>query len=106
VSSCPVAPGFSRRSGRTQPEEAAHGSRAAVGPRAGEQCNEPDEPRGYRLKEWRASGEPVLAEVGAPFMLSLGVAGYRSVRRTHVIQQPARIRPAMTTASPVTVFAG
>jgi hypothetical protein len=31
------------------------------------------------LKEWRASGEPVLAEVGAPFILSLGVAGYRSV---------------------------
>jgi hypothetical protein len=34
------------------------------------------------LKEWRASGEPVLAEVGAPFILSLGVAGYRSVIRT------------------------
>jgi hypothetical protein len=46
---------------------------------AAQQCNEPDEPRGYRLKEWRASGEPVLAEVGAPFILSLGVAGYRSV---------------------------
>ena len=51
------------------------------GPRAAQQCDEPDEPRGYRLKEWRASGEPVLAEVGAPFTLSLGVAGYRSVRR-------------------------
>ena len=34
------------------------------------------------MKEWRASGEPVLAEVGAPFILSLDVAGYRSVRRT------------------------
>ena len=31
------------------------------------------------MKEWRASGEPVLAEVGAPFILSLGVAGYLSV---------------------------
>jgi hypothetical protein len=31
------------------------------------------------MKEWRASGEPVLAEVGAPFMLSLGIAGYLSV---------------------------
>jgi len=59
---------------------------------------------GFRVG--RASGEPVLAEVGPPFMLSLDVAGYRSVRRTHVIQQPARIRPAMTTASPVMVFAG
>ena len=49
---------------------------------AAQQCNEPDEPRGYRLREWRASGEPVLAEVGAPFILSLGVAGYRSVIRT------------------------
>jgi hypothetical protein len=35
------------------------------------------------LEEWRASGEPVLAEVGAPFILSLGIAGYRSVRRTY-----------------------
>jgi hypothetical protein len=34
------------------------------------------------MKEWRASGEPVLAEVGAPFILSLGVAGYLSVIRT------------------------
>jgi hypothetical protein len=33
------------------------------------------------MKEWRASGEPVLAEVGAPFILSLGVAGYLSVMR-------------------------
>ena len=30
----------------------------------------------------RASGEPVLAEVGPPFMLSLDVAGYCSVLRT------------------------
>jgi hypothetical protein len=58
------------------------------------------------MKVGRANGEPVLAEVGPPFMLSLDVAGYCSVRRTHVIQQPARIRPAMTTASPVMVFAG
>ncbi len=58
------------------------------------------------MKERPASGEPVLAEVGRPFMLSLDVAGYFSVRRTHVIQQPARIRPAMTTASPVMVIAG
>jgi hypothetical protein len=28
------------------------------------------------------SGEPVLAEVGAPFMLSLDIAGYCSVVRT------------------------
>ena len=34
------------------------------------------------MKEWRASGEPELAEVGAPFTLSLGVAGYLSVLRT------------------------
>jgi hypothetical protein len=33
------------------------------------------------MKEWRASGEPVLAEVGAPFILSLGIAGYLSVSR-------------------------
>ncbi len=31
------------------------------------------------MREWRASGEPVLAEVGAPFILSLDVAGYLSV---------------------------
>jgi hypothetical protein len=49
---------------------------------------------------------PSMAEVGAPVILSLGVAGYCSVRRTHVIQQPARMRPAMTTASPVMVSAG
>jgi hypothetical protein len=36
------------------------------------------------MKEWRASGEPVLAEVGAPFMLSLDVAAYPGVRRHYV----------------------
>ncbi len=81
MSSCPVAQGSQGAAAGRNRRKPAHGSRAAVGPRAGEQCNEPDEPRGYRLKEWRASGEPVLAEVGAPFMLSLGVAGYRSVVR-------------------------
>ncbi len=35
------------------------------------------------MKERRASGEPVLAEVGAPVILSLDFAGYRSVLRTH-----------------------
>jgi hypothetical protein len=30
------------------------------------------------------SGEPVLAEVGAPFMLSLDVAGYCSVMRLNL----------------------
>jgi hypothetical protein len=34
------------------------------------------------MKERRASGEPVLAEVGAPVILSLDVAGYFSVMRT------------------------
>ena len=35
------------------------------------------------------SGEPVLAEVGAPFMLSLDVAGYCSVIRTrHPFEGP------------------
>ncbi len=34
------------------------------------------------MKVGRASGEPVLAEAGPPFMLSLDVAGYCSVRRT------------------------
>ena len=34
------------------------------------------------MKVGRASGEPVLAEVGPPFMLSLDVAGYCSVLRT------------------------
>jgi riboflavin synthase len=34
------------------------------------------------MKERPASGEPVLAEVGRPVILSLGVAGYRSVGRT------------------------
>jgi hypothetical protein len=34
------------------------------------------------MKARRASGEPGLAEVGAPVILSLDVAGYRSVLRT------------------------
>ncbi len=33
------------------------------------------------MKERPASGEPVLAEVGRPVILSLGVAGYFSVIR-------------------------
>jgi hypothetical protein len=33
------------------------------------------------MKERRPSGEPVLAEVGPPVILSLGVAGYLSVMR-------------------------
>jgi hypothetical protein len=33
------------------------------------------------MKERRPSGEPVLAEVGPPVILSLGIAGYCSVRR-------------------------
>jgi hypothetical protein len=40
------------------------------------------------MKERRASGEPVLAEVGAPVILSLDVAGYRSVRRTLQVAAP------------------
>ena len=31
------------------------------------------------MKERRPSGEPVLAEVGPPVILSLGIAGYFSV---------------------------
>ncbi len=34
------------------------------------------------MKERRPSKEPVLAEVGPPLILSLDVAGYRSVIRT------------------------
>jgi hypothetical protein len=34
------------------------------------------------MKVGRASGEPVLAEVGPPLMLSLDIAGYCSVVRT------------------------
>ena len=34
------------------------------------------------MKERRPSGGPVLAEVGPPVILSLDVAGYRSVVRT------------------------
>jgi hypothetical protein len=33
------------------------------------------------MKERRPSGEPMLAEVGPPVILSLGVAGYLSVIR-------------------------
>jgi hypothetical protein len=33
------------------------------------------------MKERRPTGEPVLAEVGPPVILSLGVAGYLSVMR-------------------------
>jgi hypothetical protein len=33
------------------------------------------------MKERRPSGEPVLAEVGPPVILSLGIAGYCSVMR-------------------------
>jgi hypothetical protein len=33
------------------------------------------------LKERRPSGEPLLAEVGPPVILSLDVAGYLSVRQ-------------------------
>jgi hypothetical protein len=36
------------------------------------------------MKERRPSGEPVLAEVGPPVILSLGVAGYLSVMRPWV----------------------
>ena len=35
------------------------------------------------MKERRPSGEPVLAEVGPPVILSLDVAGYFSVMRPH-----------------------
>jgi hypothetical protein len=35
------------------------------------------------MKERRPSGEPALAEVGPPVILSLGVAGYLSVMRPH-----------------------
>ena len=39
------------------------------------------------MKERRPSGEPVLAEVGPPVILSLGVAGYLSVsRRTSMVR--------------------
>jgi hypothetical protein len=39
------------------------------------------------MKERRPSGEPVLAEVGPPVILSLDVAGYRSVsRRTSMVR--------------------
>ncbi len=35
------------------------------------------------MRERRPSGEPVLAEVGPPVILSLDVAGYFSVMRAH-----------------------
>jgi hypothetical protein len=37
------------------------------------------------MKERRPSGEPVLAEVGPPVILSLDVAGYFSVGRTSAL---------------------
>jgi hypothetical protein len=41
------------------------------------------------MKERPASGEPVLAEVGRPVILSLGIAGYFSVIRTrHPFESP------------------
>jgi hypothetical protein len=51
------------------------------------------------MKERRPSGEPVLAEVGPPIILSLDVAGYFSVIRTLSRRLGSRIRPAMTVAS-------
>jgi hypothetical protein len=39
------------------------------------------------MKERRPSGEPLLAEVGPPVILSLGVAGYCSVVRTPAAAQ-------------------
>jgi hypothetical protein len=39
------------------------------------------------MKERRPSGEPVLAEVGPPVILSLGIAGYFSVMRPWAAQQ-------------------
>jgi hypothetical protein len=38
------------------------------------------------IEERRPSGEPVLAEVGPPVILSLDVAGYFSVRRTAKVE--------------------
>ena len=41
------------------------------------------------MKERRPSGEPVLAEVGPPVILSLDVAGYFSVIRSrHLFESP------------------
>jgi hypothetical protein len=53
------------------------------------------------MKERRPSGEPVLAEVGPPVILSLDVAGYRSVLRTR--ERSAEVptgQPYPRTASP------
>ena len=49
---------------------------------------------------------PSMAEVGAPVILSLDVAGYRSVIRTLSRRLGSRIRPAMTTASRLPRFPG
>jgi hypothetical protein len=40
------------------------------------------------MKERRPSGEPVLAEVGPPVILSLDVAGYFSVRQLRERERP------------------
>jgi hypothetical protein len=42
------------------------------------------------MKERRPSGEPVLAEVGPPVILSLDVAGYFSVLRPHAAWWPEK----------------
>jgi hypothetical protein len=39
------------------------------------------------MKERRPSGEPMLAEVGPPVILSLGIAGYFSVLRPRRLGQ-------------------
>jgi hypothetical protein len=44
------------------------------------------------MKERRPSGEPVLAEVGPPVILSLDVAGYFSVIRRLRQRSPAHVR--------------
>jgi hypothetical protein len=45
------------------------------------------------MKERRPSGEPVLAEVGPPVILSLDVAGYFSVGRTAKVEVALLRRP-------------
>ena len=58
-----------------------HDGRSLRGRPANNEMNQPN--RGVPgMKERRPVGEPVLAEVGPPVILSLGVAGYLSVRRT------------------------
>jgi hypothetical protein len=47
------------------------------------------------MKVGRASGEPVLAEVGPPFMLSLDVAGYCSVMRPRQRSSESRGRESL-----------